>query len=358
LAKKSPSKLSVQPRYVINPAQLGGIDLVSQLNGPGVGTRSAFVNTASGLHYKVMIDRGLDIGEAFYKGMSLTWLSLAGVPKPETALNRGVDWLWGFPGGLLVSCGPSSAGPPCVDNDQLLPLHGRHSNIPTTLESVISPDPFRGVQTMSITGIVREAKIFNPNFELRRTISSPLGQSRIAIDDTITNRGNQTAEHAWLLHINFGYPLVEPGTQLVFAGKVTPKPSAEQYFQKRNFRVVPEPLAEHRGGGEAVAYIDPETDHAGRVHCGLINPLRKIGIEVTFYKKQFPRWMNWQHWGPDGQFVTGFEPANCGAEGRDVDRNRGWLVKLRPRQSKRYQTEIRVLEGTTELAEFKKRAGT
>jgi len=357
MPKKSEQSSGGASRYVINPIQLGGIDLVSQLNGPGRGTRSAWVNTGSGLHYKVLIDRGLDIGEAFYKGMSLTWLSLSGAPAPEMSLNKDLDWLWGFCGGLVASCGPSFAGAPCQDDGEQLSLHGRHSNIPATVESVISPDPVRSVNEMSITAVVREAKLFNPNIELRRTISSPLGKSRIIIDDTFINRGNETADHAWLLHINFGYPLLEPGSQLLFSGDVHPLPSSEKYFRKRKFRIVPEPLDEHRGAGEACAYIDPQPDRDGLVRCGVLNPKRRIAVRVTFSKKHFPRFVNWQHFGPDGQFVMGIEPANCGVEGRPVDRERGWLDRLKPGQIKKYHATIDVLEGTGELAQFRKQVG-
>ena len=357
MARKSKESLFPLHPYVINPLQLGGIELVRHLDGPGAGTRSAWVNTGSGLQYKVLIDRGLDIGEAFYKGTSLTWLSLGGSPAPEMALNKGLDWLWGFYCGLLASCGPSSAGAPCLDKGQELSLHGRHSNIPATIESVVSPDPVRGVDAMSITGIVREAKLFNPNQELRRTISSPLGGSRIIIEDTIINRGNETADHAWLLHINFGYPLLEPGARFIFSGTVNPLPAYRDYYTKRNFTVIPKPLNAHRGAGEACAYIDPKADRDGLVHCGVLNAKRKIAVKISFAKAHFPRFVNWQHFGPDGQFVMGIEPANCGVEGRNVDRQRGWLDRLKPGQVKQYRAEIEVLEGTKALAQFRKLAG-
>jgi len=358
MAKKSPAALSSDHAYVVNPAQLGGIDLLSQIDGPAAGTRCAWVNTWSGLHYKVLVDRGLDIAEAFYKGMSLSWLSLSGAPRPEMAMHRGLDWLWGFFGGLVASCGPSSAGAPCKDGTEELGLHGRHTNLSASLESVVGPDPLRGLTEMSITGVVRQAKLFEPNLELRRTITSPLGRSRIIIEDTFINRGNLDAPHAWLLHMNFGYPLLEPGSQFLFAGKTTPiGEHAAAHFKKRNLRVVPEPLDEHRGTGEACVYIDPDTDRAGNVCCGVLNPKRKFGVKLTFLKKHFPRVVNWQHFGPNGQYVMGIEPANCGVEGRNVDRQRGWLDVLRPGQVREYKIAIDVVEGPAEIAEFKKAVG-
>lgn len=354
MSKTYRSRQSDVAKFAINPAQVGGIDLVVQADGPGAGTRSAWVNTGSGLHYKVLVDRGLDICEAFHKGMSLAWLSLAGAKRGEMASNRGVDWLWNFPGGLVSSCGPSFAGAPCTDKGEDLSLHGRHSSLPASLESVIQPDPVRGVDVMSITGIVREAKLFNPNLELRRTISSPLGQSQIVIEDTFINRGNETADHAWLLHINLGYPLLEPGSQLILPGKVTALRPTSGYFEGRKFYTVPEPLTAHRGINEAAAYIDPKTDRAGKVHCGVVNPKRRIGLRISFAKKDFPRVVNWQHFGPQGEFVMGIEPANCGVEGRSVDRKRGWLDHLKSRQTKTYRTVIDVIEDPAELARFRK----
>ncbi len=339
--------------YVANPAQLGGIELFSTLNGPGYPNRVAWVNTGSGLHYKVVIDRGLDVAEAFYKGMSLSWLSLSGVTRPEMSINKGLDWLWGFYGGLVVSCGPSFVGAPDRDKDQELSLHGRHSSLSSILESVVNPDPLRGQEEMSLTGIVREAKLFEPNIELRRTIRSPLGRSELIIEDTFINRGTQTTEHAWLLHMNMGYPLIEEGAEFIYDAEVQPLPSAVEYFKKDKFWILPKPMHEH-DIAEAVAYMDPKTDSAGMVHCGVINSRRNIGLKISFSKRDFPRFVNWHHFGTCGQYVMGIEPANCGVEGRSKDRQRGWLKFLKPGEKKKYRCAIEVLEGADQLAGFRK----
>ena len=56
------------------------------------------------------------------------------------------------------------------DQGQPLGLHGPHTNLIATIESITNPDPRRGVNEMSITGIVRAARVFGPELELRRTI--------------------------------------------------------------------------------------------------------------------------------------------------------------------------------------------
>jgi hypothetical protein len=342
--------------YVANPAQVGGIEMFSMMNGPGCPNRVAMVNTGSGLNYKVVIDRGLDIADAFYKGMSLSWLSLSGINRPEMSRGHGLDWLWGFYGGLLVSCGPSSAGAPGTDQGQEIPLHGRHSNLSATVGSIMNPDPLLKKTQMSISGVIREAKLFEPNIELQRTIRSEIGKSIIEIEDTFINRGTQTTEHAWLLHMNLGYPLIEKGAEFMFRGQVNPLPSAKEYFEKRKFNILPAPMHEH-DVSEAVAYIDPKTDRDQMVHCGVINAKRRIGLKISFSKRDFPRLVNWQHFGTMGQYVMGIEPANCGVEGRAKDRERGWLKFLKPGEKKNYRCTVEVLEGKEELDAFRKLLG-
>ena len=51
---------------VCNIAQVGGIETSVLDDGLGRGVRIAWVNTGTGLRYKVVIDRGLDIADAFY----------------------------------------------------------------------------------------------------------------------------------------------------------------------------------------------------------------------------------------------------------------------------------------------------
>ena len=97
---------------VSNPSQIGGIETSVLDNGLGKGTRIAWVNTGSGLRYKVVVDRGLDIVDAFYNQHSLVWLSRAGVTSPRPDANKGLEWLYSFGGGLLTTCGLTHVGGP------------------------------------------------------------------------------------------------------------------------------------------------------------------------------------------------------------------------------------------------------
>ncbi len=128
----------------INPAQVASIEPYTIDDGPARGVRALCVNTGGGLRYRVLVDRGLDIDQAFFNQHSLAFLTHKGPTAPSRGLDRGLDWLKGFPGGLLTSCGPTNVGAPGTDQGEELGLHGPHSNSAATIESVISPDPRAG----------------------------------------------------------------------------------------------------------------------------------------------------------------------------------------------------------------------
>ena len=67
-----------------NHQQLGGIETSVLDNGAGRGVLIAWINTGTGLRYKVVLDRGMDILDAFHNEHSLAWISHAGLTAPPT----------------------------------------------------------------------------------------------------------------------------------------------------------------------------------------------------------------------------------------------------------------------------------
>ena len=112
-----------------NYQQLGGIETSVLDNGAGRGVRIAWINTGTGLRYKVVLDRGMDILDAFHNEHSLAWISHAGLTAPQPFSNQGIDWLRTFGGGLVTTCGLSNAGPPNSDANGSRGLHGNYSNL-------------------------------------------------------------------------------------------------------------------------------------------------------------------------------------------------------------------------------------
>jgi len=343
---------------VCNPAQVGGIETSVLDNGLGKSVRIAWVNTGSGLRYKVVIDRALDIADAFHNQHSLAWLSHAGVTAPRPDANRGLEWLHGFGGGLLVTCGLTHIGGPESDGDEERGLHGRVSNIPASVESIIQPDPIAGELDMSITGVVKQTSLFGANLELRRTISSTIGEPTIRIHDVVTNRGPTAAPHMMLYHCNFGWPLVDEGADLVWKGKCESlgrDMDDELFNTKHNFRRCQPPLKIHKGR-EAVGIVDVKPDRKGVCTVGIHNRKLKMAVAIKYPKEKLPLLTNWQHWG-FGDYVCGMEPGTNPPTGQINARKQRKLVKIRPGQSRTYDVELSVLTDRDEIGKFLKKAG-
>lgn len=327
----------------VNPAQVGGIESYTFDDGQARGTRAIWFNTGGGLRFRVLPDRGFDIDQAFFHQHSLAFLTHKGITPPSRAMDHGIDWLKHFPGGLLTSCGPMNYGPPVTEGPWELGLHGSHSNTAGAIESIILPDPHRKEFAMSVTGVVRYGQLFGPNLRLRRTVSTKLGENVIDLHDEFINDANTPCEHAWLLHINFGYPLVDEGAELFHAGIVQPRDdeASKAYFAGDERRVIEAPRKDHLGSGEAVAFVRPIVDRK-RASVGIINRALPLGVAIQYDPIQFPRCANWQHLG-QGEYVTALEPMTGTLAGRENDRQSGDLIKIPPGGTRRYEYRIAVL---------------
>src|SRR5204862_5330801 len=104
--------------------------------------------------------------------------------------------------------------------------------------------------------------------------------------------------HQWLLHINFGYPLLDSGAEFCYDADVTPRDDAnsKKIFRKGvNFRRVGPPV--HEDATEAVGYLTPRTGSEGNATVAIVNRNVAMGVAVRFNVRQFSRCANWQHWG-------------------------------------------------------------
>ncbi|MEN6384949.1 MAG: aldose 1-epimerase family protein [Phycisphaerales bacterium] len=334
--------------------QLGGIETSVLDNGPGRNVRIAWINTGTGLRYKVAIDRAMDIIDAFFNQHSLAWLSCNGITQPQPDYSHGIEWLSNFPGGLLTTCGLSHTGGPESDEFGKRGQHGKISNIPATLESIVQPDIVAGNLNMSITGIAKESKVFGPNLEIRRTIASTLGSSEIRISDKVTNRGNTSVPHMILYHCNFGWPLIDDKTKIIWKGVCQSRGlemDNEIFNDKQNYKLCRNPMKSHNAGGESCGFIDVKADKKGMCKIGLYNSKLNLAVAMEYNKKQLPCLTNWQHWGL-GEYVCALEPGTNPPIGQKKARELDQLIYLEPGECRKYELKISVLTKQKQIKEF------
>lgn len=325
--------------------QIGGIETSVLDNGAGRGTRIAWINTGSGLRYKVVLDRAMDIADAFFNQHSLSWLSHLGVTPAAPFSNTGAEWLRTFGGGLVTTCGLTHVGGPESDEFGDRGLHGGISNVPAEVISIVQPSASQ--DSMSITGVVRETRPFGPCLELKRTISSKLGETTITFRDEITNCGNQPAPHMLLYHINLGWPLIDKDARLLWSGTWRSRDNDPQnpiFNATNDFKKCLDPLESHRGGGEEAVFVDITENEEGLCQCGVYNEALELALIVSFPKAQLPWMTNWQHWG-SGEYVTGLEPGSNPPIGQKQARSEGTLRFIQPSETLTYDMTIEIVTG-------------
>ena len=348
-------------------SQIAGTKQYELLEGKGRGVRALDVWTGTGFFFTVVLDRGMDISEARYRGKSLCWKSSTGVVHPHFFDARGLEWLRSFFGGLLTTCGLTYCGSPCHDQGEDLGLHGRISHVPA--DKVCVQEEWSGDDyVLSVTGKMRESVIGGrrtviegranrsavrgENLLLTRTITTRLGESRLWIRDAIENQGYQSAPLMVHYHVNGGFPAVADGARFISPTKDVRPRDEVAGVDKEDYDRFTGPIP---GCLEKDYYHEMREDASGLVHCALVNEGIDggFGFYVTYRKSELPWFIEWKMMG-EGDYVVGMDPANSGVEGRDKERQRGTLQFLEPGETREFDLEIGVLDGKEAVEAFEK----
>ena len=326
-------------RKVGSLEQLGGVQRVILNDGPSKGVEAAIFRTGTGLSFTVLLDRGMDIGQAEWCGKSLAWRSAAGDAHPSRYEADGIGWLRGFGGGLVTTCGLTYAGAPNVDQGEALGLHGRMSNIPA---SAVAADCelIEGRYELFARGRVTEAvPVVGQHVELNREIRTAIGSNTISVKDRVVNRGWSRTPFALLYHVNLGYPLLDESTEIrlpsraVVARDAASEPGLAEW---QRFR------APEDGVGEQCLFHDLAADADGYVTTAMINRQAGFGLELRYRQAELPKFQQWRFFG-SGAYVMGFEPSNCSVLGRAHDRANGILQYLEPGETRELHIELTVI---------------
>ena len=201
-------------RYVGDFSQLFGIKEYILVDGKSKGVRAYDVKNGSGLEFTILADRCLDIAGLSFKGINCSYIAKAGIVAPEFYDEKGIGFLRSYLAGFLTTCGLRNVGSPCEENGEYFPLHGRMANTPAEQVND-STEWIDDVPVLTISGQMREARLFGENLVLGRKIISKYGENKITLQNTIENLGFKREELNLLFHFNMGYPLLDADSILV-----------------------------------------------------------------------------------------------------------------------------------------------
>ena len=338
-------------RKIGDISQIAGVKSYQLGNGNEKGVDAIDFRTGTGFNFTVLPGRGMDVSYAEYNGQPLCWRSSTGDMGASYFEPEGLGWLRGFYGGLIVTCGMTYAGAPCIDEENELGLHGRLSYTPA--KNVWTDGQWEDDEYIMWTqGKVRETSVFGENVLLTRKISAKLGETKFYLHDIVENLGFEPVPHMYLYHINGGFPAVDEDSVLLSPAREAVPRDADAQADAQNYYRFQAPTP---GFKERVYYHDMTPDADGYVCAALANKNFRnghgFGFYVKYLKSQLPRFIEWKMNG-EGTYVVGMEPANCLVEGRDKERERGTLQFLQPGEKQEYDLEIGVLTSIEEIEEL------
>jgi hypothetical protein len=339
--------------YIGDPQQIAGATSCVLTDGKAEGVRAVVVRTGGGLNYTLLPGRGMDIAQASYKGRALSFISGTGITSPGYYDEPGFNWLRGFYAGLLTTCGITSCGAPSVDQGQAYGLHGRLSN--AAAEDLCVGQQWQGDEyIISIKGKMREAAAMFENLSLTRSVETHLGWKRFRLHDLVENHAFEPQPLMLLYHVNFGFPLLAPGTEVV-GPIIASEPWNEESAKDNGVEeclTFPEPQP---GYQEKVFFHDLAADRAGRTFIALINNQITLGMVLRFSKNELPKLTQWKM-PRQGFYAQGLEPGTVTPVGRGVLREQGKLPFIEGQQTCSITLEFEILDTSEEIESIKKEA--
>lgn len=307
----------VKKGYIGNTNQLCSVRRVTLNEGRGKNTAIIEVHTAGGLQLDILPDTGLDIGQAHYRGITMSWLSKNGYDSPAVCSPHETEFVNTFPGGLLYTCGLRNAGVANRDGDEWHPQHGRYHSISAEQVCAEIVD-----DVVIIRGTLRETALFGHALEVKRSIFIPAFGASVKVQDTITNLTSRDEEYMQIYHCNFGYPLLSEKAKLVLPEKRRTIPRTE--FARDGLLHANEFDAPIDGEEERVFFHEMERDYVAYLQ----NPELGIGMTLTWSGDTLPILAQWRSMA-SGDYVLGLEPTNCYIMGRSAEREHGTLPVLK-----------------------------
>lgn len=331
-------------RHTGDLSQLLGIKEYAFSSGKAKGVRAFDVKNGSGLEFTVVADRCLDIANLSFKGINCSYISKSGIVAPEYYEPEGVEFLRSFFAGFLTTCGLRNVGPPCEVNGEKFGIHGRISHTPA--EEISACCSWENdIPVMTISGKIREARLFGENLILHRTITCNAGENKISIRNTVENAGFKVEPVMLLFHFNLGYPLLSSDAKLITPTRQLLPRDTEAEKGKDYYSSFEEPVA---GYAEQVFGHKLMSSNNGKTSVALVNNKLALALGIEFNLNQFSEFYQWKQMG-SGDYVLGLEPANCSVLGRAKALETGELDFIEPGESRHFDLEISIDDNSQKI---------
>ncbi len=290
----------------------------------------------------VVPTRGMGVWRAAQGDLRLQWKSPVEGPVHPAIVRlwepSGIGWLDGFDE-LLVRCGLESNGAPEFDEkgELVWPLHGRIANLPASRVEV-SIDGDSG--EICVSGVVDEQRLFGNKLRLTARYVTRVGQPGVTVVDEVTNPSAEPSELELLYHVNFGKPLLAPGSKAVLpVAKCAPRDAVAVQNLPEWDTYEPETP----GYSEAVFFFELAADADGQTQALLRNAAGNQGVSLRFNKNQLPCFTLWKNCqaAADG-YVTGLEPAINFPNRKSFEREKGRVALLAPGESRTFELAMEV----------------
>ena len=303
-------------------------------DGKGKGSSIYQVTTGGKLQYDVAVDNAMDLTNLSYNGVNISYISKNGsVISPYAYENSGNIFGQTFNGGMLYTCGLRNTGSAVVENGKFFATHGRIHSVPSENCSAICEDG-----KITLKGYIRETELFGHSLELKRTITSEVGSSKIIIDDVLTNKTPEDEEYMIIYHMNFGFPFLSPALKMWLPENIETVPASEhaaEYSGRETEFTMP------IDGEEETLFFHTSKDKGEKkLACGrLENPELGIGATVKYSVDTLPIMAQWRCM-RSGEYVLGIEPTNSYVMSRTKERENGTIGMLPAFESVNMHVEL------------------
>ena len=288
----------------------------------------------------VLPDRGLGIWKILADGCELGWQSPVHGPVHQRfvplAEPTGLGWLDGFDE-LVARCGLVSNGAPDFDDAGRLrhPLHGRIANLPAHHLDVTLDE---AAGTITLTGAVDETRFLCHALRMTTSLTLHADRHRVSWTDSVKNISDRPTTMQMLYHVNFGPPLLGPGSELVAAlEELAPRDAAAVADVPTWNRYV----SPQGGRGEQVHFARLKPGADGMATALLVGPDARNAASLSWRADTLPCFSLWKNQGglADG-YVTGLEPGTNYPNPRSFEETQGRVVPLDPGASVRFDLAI------------------